>query len=300
MIKMRLRGRLGNQLFIYAFARCLNEKYNQKVLIYDRKHEKEDAWHSHLDGYKLHTDISFTSNKKEILRMGLGRKFLYVIDKILIRTMSAEKKRKFQLRKMRFYVRHGLLMCMDGYFDLPLNIPEQLYCDGYFQCPVFFDFIRESILKELVPKEEHTDIEKKLINQINNSNSVCITIRLGDYLNNSVHQVCTANYYKAAMRRMKELQPDCCFFVFSDEVDKAREIFDFEYPVIFDAGKSKDYMSLDVMSKCKHFIISNSSFSWWAQYLSQNPDKIVISPSKWYAENVPCDIMQKDWILLDC
>lgn len=88
------------------------------------------------------------------------------------------------------------------------------------------------------------------------------------------------------------------FYLFCD-IDQAKKIFDFDFPVIYDSGKMKDYVSLYVMSKCKHFIISNSSFSWWAQYLSKKPEKIVIAPNKWYATDVPCDIYERNWELLN-
>ena len=174
----------------------------------------------------------------------------------------------------------------DGYFELPNNIPNNLYCDGYFQSAKFFDDIRNEILADLTPNIKHDEDEKKFILQIEKAESVCLTIRLGDYIGNSTHQVCTKKFYLDAMRKMKKLHPKSKFFVFSDEVEKAKKIFDFEYPVIYDSGKSKDYMSLDIMSHCKHFIISNSSFSWWTQYLSQNKNKTVIAPFKWYALDV--------------
>mgnify|MGYP000139365863 CR=1 FL=1 len=65
-----------------------------------------------------------------------------------------------------------------------------------------------------------------------------------------------------------------------------------------------DYVEMYLMSKCKHFIISNSTFSWWAQYLSTNESKIVIAPSRWgnlsyKGENVQTDIYEDDWILVD-
>jgi hypothetical protein len=295
-----LKGRLGNQLFIYAFARCLAEKYEDHVVIYDRKDEEDSIWHSHLDGYKLHTSVGFSSDKKKFMQMDLYQKLLFVFDRFCIKALNPVQKKRFQEWKLKYYTQHGLLLCMDGVFNLPDRIPKSLYCDGYFQSAELFDCIRDKLLLELQPKEEHRQTEKDFIGQIESTNSVCLTIRLGDYINNTTHQVCTKKYYLDAMQKMRELHPDCIFFAFSDEVEKLKTILGDDGSIIYDSGTSKDYMSLDIMSKCKHFIISNSSFSWWAQYLSDNKDKVVIAPSKWYADAVPCDIMQDDWILLDC
>lgn len=300
MIKVRLNGRLGNQLFIYAFARKCMEKYQQPVIIYDRKNEDDPMWYSHLDGYKLNPQIKFTSDKDEFMQMGLYKKLLYYYDRFRIRNKTARKRHDTQKKWLNYYIKNGLLLFTDGYFEMPNKIPNNLYCEGYFQSAKFFDDIRDELLNELKPKKEHSIEENDFINKINNTTSVCLTVRLGDYIGNSTHQVCTAKFYNNAMKKMRELYPDCVFFAFSDEIEKLKNVFNFDYPIIYDSGKSKDYMSLDIMSYCKHFIISNSSFSWWAQYLSTNPDKTVIAPPKWYAIDVPNDIMQKNWILIDC
>lgn len=297
-LKIRLKGRLGNQLFIYAFARELYEKYGYQVLIYDRKDEKDSTWYSHLNHYKLNRNIQFTSNKKDILQMSFYNKCLFVYDRLKIKKMNPRERFNFQLRNLDYFEKHGLYLLMDGYVPLPTNIMKNTFFDGYFQSPKYFQNIRENIVKELVPIHNFSSNEKLFLQKIEKTESVCVTIRLGDYINNSTHQVCNKNFYKDAMKKMKNLHPNCTFFIFSDEIEKAKDIFDFEYPVIYDSGKMKDYVSLYVMSKCKHFIISNSSFSWWAQYLSNNPKKDVIAPDKWYAQDVPCDIYEDNWILM--
>lgn len=55
------------------------------------------------------------------------------------------------------------------------------------------------------------------------------------------------------------------------------------------------------MYLCKHYIISNSTFSWWAQYLSRNENKVVIAPSKWFNEGygIEPDLYDKEWILIN-
>lgn len=300
MFKIRLHGRLGNQLFIYAFARKCMEKYGQKVIIYDRKDEMDKMWHSHLDGYNLHPKINFISDRKKFMKMNWYTKILYRYDHFRTKNKSPREKHETQKKWLYYYIKNGLILFTDGYFELPDKVPSNVYCDGYFQSAKFFDDIKEKLLLELKPKEEHTNDEKQFIEQIKSTTSVCLTVRLGDYIGNSTHQVCTAKYYINAMKKMKELYPDCVFYAFSDEVEKLKTTFKFDYPIIYDSGKSKDYMSLDVMSYCKHFIISNSSFSWWAQYLSTNDKKTVIAPSRWYAKDIPTDIMQDNWILMDC
>lgn len=222
-----------------------------------------------------------------------------MINRIKSRELSPSDFHSYQLSKMAANKRRNLFLLKDGYYPLPSEVDDDMYFQGFFQSPKYFDDIRATLLKELKPIHHYSSEELAFIRQIDSSESVCVTIRLGDYLNNSVHQVCTKEYYLKAMRKLKKRKPNCKFFIFSDDIDQAKKIFDFDFPVIYDSGKMKDYVSLYVMSKCKHFIISNSSFSWWAQYLSKNPEKIVIAPNKWYATDVPCDIYERNWELLN-
>lgn len=298
MLKIRLKGRLGNQLFIYAFARGLSEKYNMNVLIYDRKNEKDKTWHSHLDNYNLSHKIKFTSDKRKVMSMSLFSKFLFLYDRLKTKKMNPRQKNIFQKENLTFFEKHRLFLLNDGFVPLPSQIKNNTFFDGYFQSPKYFSNIRKQIIKELTPVKALNENENMFLNSILDSESVCVTIRLGDYLGNSTHQVCTKKFYEDAMRKMRELHPNCTFFIFSDEIEKAKKIFNFPFPVKYDSGKMEDFMSLYVMSKCKHFIISNSSFSWWAQYLSKNKDKTVIAPDRWYAKDVPCDIYENNWLLL--
>ena len=303
MIYIRSKGRLGNQLFIYAFARALADRTGQNILLYDRKNEKDSHWHSHLDKYNLCSKIKFTSCKKDVLPKSLMGRARYYWDRFCIRNKDNRTAHNVQLSYMDNNLKHGLFLLQDGFYNLTKEeLPTDLFCDGYFQSEQYFHNIRKALLKELTPTDIYSNREREFVRLISSCNSVCVTIRLGDYINNEVHQVCTKEYYIAAMDRMKKLQPDCMFFIFSDEPDKAKKVFRFPYPVIYEEvnPKSSDVVGLDIMARCNHFIISNSSYSWWAQYLGTYRDKIVISPSKWYAADVPTDIMQESWIKMEC
>lgn len=298
MLKIRIKGRLGNQLFIYSFARKLSIKYNTNVLMYDRKKEDDKMWHSHLDNYHLSEHILFTSNKTDVMPHQPMSLAIYAYDRLKEKKLSSRKYHDFQVDNIPNNIKKKLFLLNDGYIELPSKIRDNTFFDGYFQSPKYFDDIRDTLLEEFEPKYDYVGAEKEFLDQIQQTESVCLTIRLGDYINNSTHQVCTRKFYEDAMDKMKELHPNCKFFVFSDEVEKAKEIFNFKYPVIYDSGTMPDFASLNVMSKCKHFIISNSSFSWWAQYLSRNNQKTVIAPERWYAKDVPCDIYQPSWLLM--
>ena len=103
---------------------------------------------------------------------------------------------------------------------------------------------------------------------------------------------------------MQKKLKDPTFFVFSDDIDWVKKNMKFPKSTYFETGDDPVWEKIRLMYSCKHFIISNSTFSWWAQYLSRNKKKIVIAPSRWGNQTYKCkneliDIYQEDWILVD-
>ena len=133
-------------------------------------------------------------------------------------------------------------------------------------------------------KTPPTNHEKLLLKQIENSTAVAISMRLGeDYTNSSLLNVCGDDYYYKGMDHIYEKIDNPIFYIFSDRIDIVKSQFNFKYDVNYIDGFN-DYESLRLMYTCKHFVISNSSFSWWGAYLSSNTNKIVVAPSKWYSD----------------
>jgi len=153
-------------------------------------------------------------------------------------------------------------------------------------------------------KNGFSEFAEKMNQQILSSNSVSLHIRRGDYVQNQeankFHGICSPEYYSQAMNLIEQKIENPHYFVFSDEVGWVRENIKFNYPVDFVSGNSiSEAEELSLMSKCKHNIIANSSFSWWGTWLNTSPEKIVIAPKKWI-ENTDLadasDLIPKEWI----
>ncbi len=127
--------------------------------------------------------------------------------------------------------------------------------------------------------------------QTSATESVSVHIRRGDYLlpeNQALFGgICTEDYYRAAMARMQKMHPGCVFYLFTNDKQWAGEWADRGQiePVALtdvpDSGMGRDYAEFLLMSRCRHNILANSSFSWWASYLNKNPHKTVLAPDRW-------------------
>ena len=123
--------------------------------------------------------------------------------------------------------------------------------------------------------------EKETLDEIKSCNAVCVHIRVGDYKDakNKRFDVVTPEYFQRGIQYIQENVADPVFYVFtndSEAVMKQYNIPDAHYVTGF-----TDYQDMRLMMACKHFIISNSTFSWWTSYLAEFPGKLIIVPKKW-------------------
>jgi len=159
---------------------------------------------------------------------------------------------------------------------------------GYWASELYFKHNRDKICHDLqisVPLRKDNQTWYDLIKQ---ANSVCLHVRRGDYLTKEHIEIygncATYSYYMRAIGYINANVIDPVFFIFSDDIQWAKNTFHLNYPTHFMDQNSSEmyYEDFHLMMKCKHFIIANSTFSWWAAWLSnESKNKIVISPSKW-------------------
>jgi Glycosyl transferase family 11 len=134
--------------------------------------------------------------------------------------------------------------------------------------------------------------------------SVSLHVRRGDYVTLGDHGLCDQAYYEAALARITEgLEGEPTVFVFSDDPLWARDNLPlpFNKVVVDFNGPETDFEDMRLMSLCRHNIIANSSFSWWAAWLNANPGRRVAGPAHWFADpkmHSP-DILPTDWLRID-
>jgi hypothetical protein len=288
MITTNLKGGLGNQMFQYATGLALAQKNNDELLIdnsgyFDSRVVNSDTPRTYELG---HFNISASVASPEQINKA---KYPYGIFSKIIRGIN---KKILQRNYLDFH---------PEIFANPTN-NKNIYLDGFFQSEKNFLSIRSQLLKEFSLKKDLPN--KDLTQEIEQSNSVAVHIRHGDYLNdpktNEYHGTCSEQYYQKAIDEIRKTVTDPIFYLFSDDPEWINDNFEVDgiNMKIGTDSKLSPQEELVLMSKCKHNIIANSSFSWWAAWLNQNDDKIVIAPTPWVDKepNPHKNIIPESWI----
>lgn len=169
------------------------------------------------------------------------------------------------------------------YADYILDPAKNIDIHGYFQSEKFWDvhpFGFTEVFSEVT----------KAKNQYPFENACAVHIRRGDYIGNDNYVTLPVDYYYRALQLLKPHQP---IIVFSDDAEWCKENFKPVRQVIFSEGNS-DIEDLCLMSCCRDFIISNSTFAWWGAYLGNSEGKVIIAPDKWYAGKLAQTHSEKD------
>ena len=309
MIYLDINGRCGNQMFQYAFARKLMILNQIDELHIDFFHV--DRWKQKANGDKTYTDqlqffntIKYSkniSNGNNVLNHGSKKQIKLINRYPTVRKLSRHFKRlnlleKYQ-NKMHF---NGIYKEDEIFINMIKSYSNDIFVRGYFENSEYFDDIKDILFNEFVPKNPRKEKNKELYSVIDNKESVCVSFRIWNeikYDNNFMkeHNLCSREYYLKAINKMHELHPDAHFIIFSNDIAWVKKNIKFEYPVSFEDGDDEIWEKLRMMYSCKHFIMSNSTFCWWAQYLCRNKNKTVISPNKWCADGKSF-LLMNDWI----
>lgn len=307
MIYAELAGGLGNQMFLYAFARALALRTGEEVTLLDRQDWKSGApAHTHcaLNALRISPQVHIRADAafaKHHLPLQNTLKVL-MIRREQKGGMMAQNWKPFEEKMAPMLNALGLHFVTDGYIPCRrgkgFHFPLDLLAWGYFQSEAYFADHKEVIRAELRPVNAPDPDRAAAIGAA--KCPVCLHLRRGDYQNpeNAALQVCTPAYYARCCALVKEQWPEATLFVFSDDILWAQDHLD-------TAGLPAVYLTpgsaagdLALMQLCRHFIISNSTYSWWAQYLGDAPDKQVYAPDRWYANGKESELYLPGWTLV--
>lgn len=295
MVIMQLMGGLGNQMFQYALGRSLSLRLKTDL--------KLD--HESLIDRTPRGNIVFRDYDLDIFTLVAERATKAEIGRYLPRTEPKNTADKIYRKISNIISPHRYLY--EPHFHVtPIvdQLPKDCYLVGYWQSPKYFKDVEAVIRNDFRFKEEMSPVAQELQKNIFSKNSVCINVRRLEYVNNSFHGLCDLKYFNPAIEIMKSKIDNPHFFIFSDDLEWCKENFPSNINKTFVGSeyfgpKFSDYLRL--MSSCKHFIIPNSSYAWWGAWMNPDPDKMVITPKKWFADETwdAKDLIPENWMRVD-
>lgn len=294
MFIVALEGGLGNQMFEYAFYLALKDIYA---------------------GEDIRADLSFINSK---MHNGYELKKIFGINLPVCRKCDIIKysdyypkhkpegniinfflrvRRKLFGRKASCLLQPDATEFIEEYFKLDKR--KNYYLKGVWANEFYFDNIKEEIKEVFTFPPINDNENQKWCKLIQESNSVSVHFRGGDYYKTGF-PVLDKEYYNKALEHIEENVRNASYFIFTDDEKHANEIFggnNKRYHYINNNRGEMSYIDMQLMSLCQHNIVANSTFSFWGAYLNRNRGKIVTAPGT-PVNGCRFPYQSKDWILL--
>jgi hypothetical protein len=275
MVIPRILGGLGNQLFVYAAARRLSIVNNVPIKLDVLSAYEKDPFKRKFSLHHFNIQKNYASayesyaGKFGRIRRGMKR---------LANELKPLKNKDYLVEKSLFD---------EEIFNF--KVKNKIYIDGYFQTERYFLDVASTIRQEFQIVTPHDDRNNQLAEAIKSTNSVCMHARRmydlpGDAASASLSKVHALSeaYYSKAIAYVSERVSQPHFYCFGDHPEWFAARIKIDYPITVvkqNKGDDKNYEDLWLMSLCKHFIISNSTFAWWGAWLGGIGDKIVLAPN---------------------
>lgn len=297
MVIARLIGGLGNQMFQYAAGRALAHRLRTELKL-------------DVSGFAIYTISPHLDLRQYGLHVfNIVEQFASVEDLSLFANKKRSRPQVLRTYLRRWFGGHANVYYKERHFhyDQRLRLVRgNIYLDGYWNSECYFSAIKDLVREEFTFRQPPAGRNAALLEEIGSVQSVGIHVRRGDYVTNPkaqrLHGVCDVSYYArcAELIASRIDNPHC--FVFSDEPDWIRNNLAIPLPhtIVDQNGPLDAHEDLRLMSRCKHQVIANSTFSWWAAWLNPNPEKLVLAPRQWFRSDKhdTRTLFPKSWLLL--
>ena len=295
MIVVRLKGGLGNQMFQYAAGRELQRRNGGELaldltLLLDRYPRKNVVFRDYnLDIFPIQPRFTLLSHLARHLPVPL----------LYMRGASALTRLQDWVGSQRY------ISVYVGFYAEVMEARGNIYLDGYWQSPKYFEGSEDVLRREFVVKQPLSPQGEQVAARMAATDSICVNVRRTDYVtvqsSIDVHGFVGKEYYERGIAAIAPRLANPHIFLTSDDVPWCKENLRFDYPTTVLGQEYKGYKfgeELTLMARCKHFLIPNSSFAWWAAWLGSSQDKIVVCPKHWFRESKidSSDLVPPQWI----
>jgi hypothetical protein len=277
MIYVQLAGGLGNQMFQYAAARSLAARHSTELVldvsafpfdIYDRRYA--------LGAFRISASLQGDpARRPSLLAVPRVRAVVWRVH-----------------RRVLPYLRHRIVTHKTHAFDVDVTrAPDGVFLRGDFQSERYFSDIATTIRHEFQLVAPPNAANARMLDRIRESEAVCVHFRVGHHDGNARQTnqrmgMTPLSYYEQAIDHVAAMSSgDPVLFVFADKPDWVRANVHFRFPAHIvdindgDAG----HEDLRLMAACRHFVIPNSTLSWWGAWLAPYEAKVVVAPKVWFA-----------------
>lgn len=267
----RLAGGLGNQLFMYAFAKALAVRNGVPLVLDVRSGFMRDRNYrrTYLLDHLIPPERQASRTQSRAWPL-VGR---------ALQSLDRKLNARFPLEK-RYYL-HERSADFDAEI-YKLCVTRPVIVDGYWQTERYFDDLP---LRDLIRFPESLTRAIEAESQvIQNSNAVCLAVRRYEEIPKLKRPmvILDADYYRRAMAQLEEQVENPHYFVFAQDMGWARENIHSDHPITFASEKDPDsgaIQDLYLMTQCRHYIISNSTLHWWGAWLNADHEKLIFAPA---------------------
>lgn len=281
----RLAGGLGNQLFMYAFAKALAVRNDVPLLLDTQSGFMRDRNYrrNYLLDYLI--PLERRASRAQSRAWPLIGRALQSLDRKVNARLPLEN---------RYYLRERSADFDPEIYNLRITRP--VIIDGYWQTERYFDDLP---LRDLIrfPETVTAPVANELEAIRHSTTPVCIAIRRYEEIPRLKRPmvILDADYYRRAMAHLERQTKHPHYFVFAQDMQWARENIQSAYPITFSTEKDPDLgaiQDLYVMTQCKHYIISNSTLHWWGAWLNPHQDNIILAPRNGWSHQ---DTLSSKW-----
>ncbi len=291
-VAVALSDGLGNQMFQYAAARAISLRADLRLKLDLGIFQSGDGFRRYMLSPFL-PNAEFLTNEERTALIGPHS------------TATTQWWPYRVLDSLRPLHRRRLIIQTGWHFhDHLLKVRTPCLLRGHWQSEKYFYDFTELIRREFSYLEQNPLTNTKLQHEISNSNSAAIHVRRTDYLaahTAGIHGVCPLDYYERAVREIEKRFGKVRWWIFSDDSSWVQEQpFFRSLGHILSGDPNNPLEDFQLMRSCQHFVIANSTFSWWAAWLGEKTNSLVIAPQRWFTtpNRDSSQIIPTRWLLL--
>jgi hypothetical protein len=286
-VHVHLRGRLGNQMFQYAAGRALATRLDANLTLVTPYFGPDGRFRTDLDPFALDTAV--------VARW--PRHPRHIHWKPLRWAVARLGDHRFRCKLPTFQEPH--FHVTDRFFA----IADSCCLAGYWQSWRYFDAIADGIRADLdLGRFAGPAIADALAN-IATQPTAAVHVRRSDYAgDSSTFHLSGRDYYDRARQALDGMGEGLRYLIFSDEPMVAQALLS-DWPDCTFVDGHTPYQDMLLFSRCRHYVIANSTFSWWSAWLGATAESRVVAPRQWFSRERQStmnirDLYPADWIVI--